>query len=91
MACLPTRLSKRIVDSAEPAAQEDFLKVVNPKSLEVVTAKLETSLATAKPDERYQFERLGYFCLDIETEPSRPVFSRTISLKDTWAKVQARG
>ncbi|AOS45623.1 Glutamine--tRNA ligase [Lacunisphaera limnophila] len=81
------RLYDRLFTVAEPGAQDDFLKVVNPKSLEIVTAKLETSLATAKPADRYQFERLGYFALDKDSAPdSKLVFNRTISLKDTWAK-----
>ncbi len=88
------RLYDRLFTVAEPAAEEDFLKVVNPKSLEVVTAKLEASLATAKLDDRYQFERLGYFALDPKDSNvgsplaggPRLVFNRTISLKDTWAK-----
>jgi glutaminyl-tRNA synthetase len=81
------RLYDRLFTVAEPAAQEDFLKVVNPKSLEIVTAKLETSLATAKPADRFQFERLGYFALDKDSAPdSRLIFNRTITLKDTWAK-----
>lgn len=63
------------------------MKVVNPKSLEVVTAKLEPALTGAKPDERFQFERLGYFALDPkDSAPGQLVFNRTISLKDTWAK-----
>ncbi len=81
------RLYDRLFNVAEPGSEEDFLKVVNPKSLEIVSAKLEASLATAKPSDRYQFERLGYFALDQESSPdSRLVFNRTISLKDTWAK-----
>jgi glutaminyl-tRNA synthetase len=81
------RLYDRLFNVAEPAAEEDFLKVVNPKSLEVVTARLEASLATAQPGERFQFERLGYFTLDAkDSAPGQPVFNRTISLKDTWAK-----
>jgi glutaminyl-tRNA synthetase len=81
------RLYDRLFTVAEPAAEEDFLKVVNPKSLEVVTAKLELSLVTAKHSDRYQFERLGYFALDQDSSPdSRRIFNRTISLKDTWAK-----
>ncbi|MDQ5978421.1 MAG: glutaminyl-tRNA synthetase, partial [Verrucomicrobiota bacterium] len=81
------RLYDRLFTVAEPAAQEDFLKVVNPKSLEVVTAKLETPLATAQPADRFQFERLGYFALDKDSAPdSRLIFNRTITLKDTWAK-----
>jgi glutaminyl-tRNA synthetase len=81
------RLYDRLFTVAEPGSEEDFLKVVNPKSLEIVVAKLETSLAAAKPTDRFQFERLGYFALDKESSPdSRLIFNRTISLKDTWAK-----
>ncbi|MES2697809.1 MAG: glutamine--tRNA ligase [Verrucomicrobiota bacterium] len=81
------RLYDRLFTVAEPAATEDFKKHINPNSLEVVTAKLEFSLAGALPDERYQFERLGYFTLDAkDSKPGLPVFNRTITLKDTWAK-----
>jgi glutaminyl-tRNA synthetase len=84
------RLYDRLFNVAEPAAQDDFLKVVNPNSLETVTAKLEASLATAKPEDRFQFERLGYFTLDRESPEagsgSKLIFNRTITLKDTWAK-----
>jgi glutaminyl-tRNA synthetase len=81
------RLYDRLFTVAEPAAEPDFLKVLNPKSLEVVTARLEPSLASAKLEDRFQFERLGYFALDPkDSAPGKPVFNRTISLKDTWAK-----
>jgi len=88
------RLYDRLFIVPEPAAEDDFLKVVNPKSLEIVTAKLEASLANAKPEERYQFERLGYFSLETKERPVGPsladaprlVFNRTITLKDTWGK-----
>ncbi len=81
------RLYDRLFTVAEPAAEEDFKKHINPHSLEIVTAKLEFALAGALPDERYQFERLGYFTLDAkDSTPARPVFNRTITLKDTWAK-----
>jgi glutaminyl-tRNA synthetase len=81
------RLYDRLFTVPEPAAEEDFLKVVNPHSLEVVTAKLEPSLAAATAHERFQFERLGYFALDPkDSTPAKPVFNRTITLKDTWAK-----
>ncbi|MDP3068647.1 MAG: glutamine--tRNA ligase [Opitutaceae bacterium] len=81
------RLYDRLFHVAEPGTEEDFLKVVNPHSLEVVTAKLETSLASATPADRFQFERLGYFALDPkDSAPGKLVFNRTISLKDTWAK-----
>jgi len=81
------RLYDRLFTVAEPAAEADFLKVVNPKSLEVVTAKLEASLAAARLEDRYQFERLGYFSLDAkDSTPAKLIFNRTITLKDTWAK-----
>jgi len=81
------RLYDRLFTVAEPGAEDDFMKVVNPKSLETVTAKLETSLAAARASERYQFERLGYFTLDRQSSPdSKLIFNRTITLKDTWAK-----
>ncbi|MBL9189862.1 MAG: glutamine--tRNA ligase [Opitutaceae bacterium] len=81
------RLYDRLFTVPEPGAEEDFLKVVNPHSLEVVTAKLETSLAAATPADRFQFERLGYFALDPkDSAPVKLVFNRTISLKDNWTK-----
>ena len=82
------RLYDRLFNVAEPAAEEDFLKVVNPHSLEVVTAKLEPSLAEAKQEDRFQFERLGYFTLDIDSPAAggKLILNRTITLKDTWAK-----
>jgi glutaminyl-tRNA synthetase len=65
-----------------------FLDNINPNSLEIVRdAKLEPSLANAKPGEHFQFERLGYFFTDpVESKPGSPVFNRTSSLRDTWAK-----
>jgi len=81
------RLYDRLFNVAQPGAEEDFLKVLNPHSLEVVTARLEPSLAPAKLEDRFQFERLGYFSLDAkDSAPGRLVFNRTITLKDTWAK-----
>jgi glutaminyl-tRNA synthetase len=81
------RLYDRLFTVAEPGATDDFKKFLNPQSLEVIDAKLEASLATATADDRFQFERVGYFVLDREdSAPGKPVFNRTISLKDTWAK-----
>jgi glutaminyl-tRNA synthetase len=81
------RLYDRLFTVAEPGAEEDFKKFINPHSLEVVTAKVESSITSAKPEERFQFERVGYFALDPkDSAPGRLVFNRTISLKDTWAK-----
>jgi len=79
------RLYDRLFTVAEPDAEGEFKKHVNPHSLEVITAKLESSLADAAPDQRFQFERLGYFTLDSkDSSPSRPVFNRTLTLKDAW-------
>jgi glutaminyl-tRNA synthetase len=86
------RLYDRLFADADPEADgRDFKTAVNPHSLEVITAKLEPSLATAKPEERYQFERLAYFTLDPDSKPNAPVFNRTITLKDTWAKEAKKG
>ena len=85
------RLYDRLFTIPEPdAAEGDFKQFLNPHSLETLTAKCEPSLADAKPELRYQFERLAYFCLDKDSTPNstppKLVFCRTISLKDTWAK-----
>jgi glutaminyl-tRNA synthetase len=80
------RLYDRLFTVAEPGAQDDFKKFINPQSLEVVTAKLEPSLADASPENRYQFERLAYFTLDSkDSKPGKLVFNRTLTLKDAWA------
>ena len=68
---------------------EDFTANLNPHSLDVLTGcKLEPSLANAAEGSRYQFERLGYFCVDPDSSPGKPVFNRTVALKDTWAKIE---
>jgi glutaminyl-tRNA synthetase len=85
------RLYDRLFTVPEPDAAGDFKQFINPRSLEVVTAKGEPALRDAQPERRYQFERLGYFALDPDTRPGRLVFNRTITLKDTWAKEAAKG
>jgi glutaminyl-tRNA synthetase len=84
------RLYDRLFTVPEPDAAGDFKAHLNPHSLEVLTAKCEPSLKDAKPELRYQFERLAYFALDKDSPPAdggaRPIFNRTITLKDTWAK-----
>jgi len=78
-------------DPNEVPEGQEFTANLNPNSLEVLTdAKLEPSLAGAKPGDRYQFERLGYFCADPDSKPGKLVFSRTVPLRDTWAKVEKR-
>ncbi|MHC4714355.1 MAG: glutamine--tRNA ligase/YqeY domain fusion protein [Planctomycetota bacterium] len=67
----------------------DWKTNVNPASLEIVTdARIEPSLADALPGSLWQFERLGYFCVDPDTGPGHPVFDRTVTLRDTWARIQ---
>jgi glutaminyl-tRNA synthetase len=91
------RLYDRLFTVPEPDAEGDFKTHLNPHSLEVVTALCEPSLAYARPELRYQFERLGYFTLDPDSKmdsprPSdhKPIFNRTITLKDTWAKIEKK-
>ena len=71
---------------------QDWKSNLNPESLQVLTdAKLEPSLAEAEPGARYQFERMGYFCADCEdSAPGKPVFNRTVTLRDKWAKIQKK-
>jgi glutaminyl-tRNA synthetase len=70
---------------------QDFTANLNPNSLEIINkAKLEPSLAGAAPGTRYQFERLGYFCVDPDSKPGALVFNRTLALKDTWAKIEKK-
>lgn len=74
---------------AEEPEGGDFAANLNPDSLEVLTGcKLEPGLRGAAPGTRYQFERLGYFCVDPESAPGRLVFNRTVTLRDTWAKIE---
>lgn len=84
------RLYDRLFDHEDPAGQkdDDYRKFLNQGSLKVLTGcKVEPSLAEAKTRDKFQFQRLGYFCVDYDSAPGRLVFNRTVSLKDTWAKV----
>jgi len=84
------RLYDRLFTTPVPGeGSGDFKTDLNPHSLEVVTpAWLEPSLAAATPGSRWQFERLGYFCVDPDSTPGTPVFNRTVTLRDAWAKLQ---
>ena len=87
------RLYDRLFSVADPSADDegDWKAFLNPDSLQILRAcKLEPSLASPAVT-RYQFERLGYFALDPDSKPGAPVFNRTVTLKDTWAKIEARG
>ena len=78
-------------DPSEVEEGKDFTANLNPNSLEVIEhAKLEPSLAKVSAGDRYQFERLGYFCADPDSKPGKPVFNRTVALKDTWAKIEKK-
>lgn len=78
-------------DDPENVAQgETFLDAINPRSLTVVTGLVDPSLTQSAPGKSIQFERLGYFCADKDSTPERPVFNRTATLKDTWAKVEKK-
>jgi glutaminyl-tRNA synthetase len=84
------RLYDRLFTTPEPGADTgNFLDDLNPDSLTTLTAcRVEPSLAGAQPGERFQFERLGYFCVDPDSRPGALVFNRTVTLKDAWAKIK---
>ena len=70
----------------------DWKDTINPASLEVIDdARLEPGLAGAAVGQRFQFERLGYFCVDADSAAGNLVFNRTVSLKDTWARIEKKG
>jgi hypothetical protein len=78
-------------EQAAGAAGPGWRDNLNPKSLEVIPdARLEPSVAGATPGTRYQFERHGYFCVDPDSQPGKLVFNRTVTLKDTWAKIEKK-
>ncbi len=85
------RLYDRLFNAENPAAVEDYRTALNPGSLEVRRGKVEPSVAGAAPGTRYQFERLGYFTVDPDSTAASLVFNRTVTLKDTWARIEARG
>src|SRR5438477_3825284 len=84
------RLYDRLFTAPEPDATGDFKSFINPRSLEVANAKCEPALAEATREKRYQFERLGYFTLDPDSTATKQVWNRTVTLKDTWAKMEGR-
>jgi glutaminyl-tRNA synthetase len=86
------RLYEQLFTRPDPGADGDFLADLNPRSEEVLEGcLLEPNLAQVPVGETVQFERLGYFCPDPDSRAGRPVFNRTLTLKDTWVKIQARG
>jgi len=85
------RLYDRLFTTEQPGTDDDqhFTEEINPNALEVVgNALVEPSLATARPGATYQFERMGYFCVDADSSAARPVYNRTVTLRDSWAKIE---
>ena len=85
------RLYEHLFRQADPGAGGDLLADLNPRSEEVLAeCQVEPGAGRLAPGERVQFERLGYFCVDPDSRRDRLVFNRTATLRDAWAKVQAR-
>jgi len=86
------RIYDRLFTHENPDGDKDvdFKEYINPNSLEVIKGYLEPSLASAKNGERFQFQRLGYYCVDKDSSAQKLVFNKTVGLRDTWAKVESK-
>jgi glutaminyl-tRNA synthetase len=83
------RMYDRLFMKEDPEeGDEGFLTCLNPASLQILNGYVEPSLAQTEPGDRFQFERLGYFCTDQDSTDEKPVFNLTVTLKDTWAKIE---
>jgi len=83
----------RLFTAENPDAPQEgktFLDLINPQSLQVATAWVEPALLDVNAGDRVQFERLGYYCVDADSQPGQPVFNRTVPLRDTWGKIEAK-
>lgn len=86
------RMYDRLFTKEDPEeGDEGFIQALNPNSLTVLKGYVEPLLAQTRPGDRFQFERQGYFCTDIESTDEKPVFNLTVNLKDTWSKIQKKG
>jgi glutaminyl-tRNA synthetase len=86
------RMYDRLFSKEDPEeGEEGFITALNPNSFQVLTGYVEPSLASPEVGARYQFERVGYFCVDTDSTPEKPVFNLTVNLKDTWAKIEKKG
>jgi len=84
---IEVRLYDRLFMNENPGAEDNYIELLNPDSLKILTnCKAEPSLAQAKAGDSFQFQRLGYFCVDSDSTPEKLIFNRTVSLKDTWGK-----
>ncbi len=82
------RLYDRLFNIDNPGNEDDYTKYLNPESLKVLTdCYAELSLGNTEPGNKYQFERLGYFCVDPDSKPDKPVFNRIVALRDSWLKI----
>ena len=85
------RLYEQLFMAKNPDVGDDINSIINPNSLEVLTdCFFEPSLAEARPGDKFQFERTGYFCVDLDSAPGKLAFNRTVTLKDTWAKIEKK-
>jgi glutaminyl-tRNA synthetase len=86
------RMYDRLFTKEDPEeGEEGFIAALNPSSFQVLRGYVEPSLADTKPSDRFQFERVGYFCTDQDSTDEKPVFNLTVNLKDTWAKLEKKG
>jgi glutaminyl-tRNA synthetase len=85
------RLYDRLFNRPDPEVGEDFIANINPNSLTVLNeCRVEGSLASTQPGDRFQFERQGYFCADLDSTPAKLVFNLAVALRDTWAKIEQK-
>jgi glutaminyl-tRNA synthetase len=85
------RLYEQLFTAEQPDEVEEVENILNPHSLETLSdCYVEPSLADANPGEKFQFERTGYFCADLDCAPGKPIFNRTVTLRDTWAKIERK-
>jgi glutaminyl-tRNA synthetase len=83
------RIYDRLFTAENPGSiEDDYAKYLNPDSLKVEQCFIEPAVANARPGDKFQFERQGYFCVDLDSQPGKLVFNRTVPLKDSWAKIQ---
>jgi glutaminyl-tRNA synthetase len=87
---IEVRMYDRLFTKENPEEEDDFINYLNPNSLEILNGVAEPLLSAAKAGDRFQFERQGYFCADPDSTPDKPVFNLTVSLKDTWAKIEKK-
>ena len=86
---VPVRVYDRLFNQENPDKADNYLSALNPESLQLTEALAEPSLLEAKPGKTFQFERVGYFTVDSkDSQVGAPVFNRTVTLRDTWAKMK---